>query len=414
MPKSLENALSQKAWSVSEVMFDLDAMLDDEGRPISERRADAMARVGVEMEMKPCPFNDLRHGHWMNVSALAQITRYLTPVLREMESFRNEMVTAPSWGDILTSIIDQLSGPAIYLLQQRMTDGPVPAQIAVGHKLAAGMFGVIRELHQRLAQGRAMPVTVESFLRLIDETAALMGASEACAGSPSMIRKATNSLINGNPDNPQRLLPQRIHIAGCLSIQVQLGIFWRLFDRGHLWDLMQTDIFSHLMPFNDFLKRKLETTRQEMDVAVPVHIDSHRLPESLDQKYRKQLIAALNNQAAPELLYEDINVATELLNTPGAAIEYRGEIAPLAQCIARYLHTYRLFRDTLCHLEQQLRGYLGYSAEPPVKLGLAVFPAPSTLQWYERIVGRRLGEEGHLTGTSTGVRVNSAPTAARL
>ena len=60
MSKSLEDALSEGAWSVSAVMFDLNDTLDDEGRPISERRADAEARVGVEMDMRECPFSGIR------------------------------------------------------------------------------------------------------------------------------------------------------------------------------------------------------------------------------------------------------------------------------------------------------------------------------------------------------------------
>ena len=75
MSKSLVEALSEGAWSVSAVVFDLNDIVDNEGRPVSERRADAAARAGVEMEMRQCPYAGIRHDKWMNVSALAQISR---------------------------------------------------------------------------------------------------------------------------------------------------------------------------------------------------------------------------------------------------------------------------------------------------------------------------------------------------
>ena len=48
MSKSLVNALGDGAWSVSEVIFDLNDMLDDEGRPISERRCPRAATTAAE------------------------------------------------------------------------------------------------------------------------------------------------------------------------------------------------------------------------------------------------------------------------------------------------------------------------------------------------------------------------------
>jgi hypothetical protein len=405
MSKSLDDALAQGAWSVSGVMFDLDAMHDDEGRPISERRADAMARVGVEMEMKRCPFDDIRKGHWMNVSALAQITRYLNPVLGELEAFRRQLGVDASWDDILASVIDQLSGPAIYLLQQRDAKGPVPAQTAVGHKLAAGMFGVMRGLHERLALGAELPVSVDSFLDLIEELGALMGASEACAGSPQMIRKATIALVEGNAENQLELDPLRIDMARCLALQVQLGIFWRLYDRVHFWSLLRGSVAEHLVPFNDFLTRKLDNTRNDLEVSEPPRPDSNMLPGALETQARQKLAEALNDSADETSLAEDIGVATELLNEPGSAIEYHGEVQPLALNVANYLNSYRLFKETLSQLELELRQHLGYPLDTPIKLGLAVFPRPQALPWYELILGRRLGEDGHLTGNSTGLRI---------
>lgn len=408
MSKSLDDALGQGAWSISAVMSDLNDMLDDEGRPISERRADAMARVGVEMEMKLCPFTDIRKDRWMNVSALEQITRYLNPVLEELEAFRRHTGNDDAtWDDILASVINQLAGPAIYLLQQRNAQGPVPARVAVGHKLAAGMFGVMRGLCERLALGaNNLPVSVDTFMNLILETEALVGATyEACAGSMPMIRKATTALIDGNPANQLELDPLRIEIARCLALQVQLGIFWHLYDRVHLWKLIQGKFREKLAPCNIFLERKLENAGNDLDNLEPPRPISAMLPDTLGTEVRQRLTDALNDAADSALLEEDLQTATELLNEPGSVISYTGTVEPFAECVTSYLHTYRLFEAELSKIELKLREYLGFPPETPIRLGSAVFPTPQALPWYELILGRRLGSDGRLTGNSTGVRV---------
>lgn len=403
MSKSLKDALSQNAWSVSAVMFDLNAMHDDEGRPVSERRADAMARVDVEMEMKLCPFSDIRKDKWMNVSALEQITRYLNPVLEEMEAFRRYTKNKnASWEEILDCVIDQLASPAIYLLQQQ-SQGPVPAKVAVGHKLAAGMFGVMRGLFEQRALGNNdLPVTVDSFMKLIDDTDALVGATyEACAGSIAMIRKATTALIDGNSDNQLQLDSARLNIARGLSLQVQLGIFWHLYDRVHFWQLVRGEFREHMVPCNTFLQNKVELAGNELDPQSPPRPDSAWLPASLDALQRQNIIDALNDNADRELLEQDLVTATELLNEPGSVIGYKGDIESFALSVASYLHTYRLFEAELSRIELELREQLNLAKETPIRLGAAVLPTPQALLWYEHILGRKLGADSRLTGNNT-------------
>ena len=229
MSKYLKDAIADQAWSVSAVMFDLDDILDDEGRPISERRADSITRVGVEMEMKLCPFGGIRDGKWMNVSALKQINHYYKDALAEMAAFwRHAENDNISWEEVLGCIVEMMAGPATYLLKQRDPDVRVPAKIAVCHKLAAGMFGVALNLHERLALGQSIPVSTDSFIDLVDEIGALVGASEACAGSPKMIRQAIAGLTEGGADEIITLDSERFDIARHLGLQVELGIFWSL------------------------------------------------------------------------------------------------------------------------------------------------------------------------------------------
>jgi len=406
MSKSLVDALGEGAWSVSAVVFDLNDMVDDEGRPISERRADAAVKVGVEMEMRQCPFAGIRQNQLMNVSALAQISHYFNPVLAEMAAFRRQVGgTNVTWDDILAGIVDQLSRPAIYLLQQRNERGPVPAQMAVGHKLAAGFFGVLRDLHEQLALGRKLPVTVDTFLELVDETGALVGASEVCAGSPQMIRRASTSLLEGDPENRVELGQSRIDIARCLALQVQLGIFWHLYDCVHLWSLVRGEFRNHMTPYNDFLTRKLESAEGELDVLAPPLPNCAMLPEALDAQLRHKLGEALCDATDPQMLEEDMHTATLLLNEPGSAIRYDGEIGSFALRVARYLNARRLIVDELSRVELELRGHLDFLSDTPIRLGLAVFPKPQALPWYELILGRHLGADGRLTGSCTGTRV---------
>ena len=407
MSKSLENALAAGAWSVSAVMFDLNAIHDDEGRPISERRADAAARVGVEMEMRKCPFPGIRHDRWMNVSALTQITHYYNDVLAEIAAFRRHTrADNATWDDILACIVDLLAGPAIYLLRQRSPRGPVPARVAVGHKLAAGMFGVLRGLHERLALGADIPVTVESFMELIDETDALVGATyEACAGSLAMIRKASTVLMEGSSELDYELDPLRVDIAACLAFQVRLGIFWRLYDRIHLWELMRGEFRAHLAPCNNFLERKIDTAANELDAVAPPRPNNDALPHALDAQIRHQLVEALNDSIDAGTREEDLRTATELLTEPGSPIRYNGDPALFALSVANYLYTYRLFEAELSKTERELRGHLDYPLDTPIRLGAGVFPPPQAMPWYELILGRRLGEDGRLTGKNTKTKV---------
>lgn len=399
MSKSLVNALGDGAWSVSEVVFDLNDMLDDEGRPISERRADAVVRAGVEMEMRECPFGGVRDGRLMNVSALAQITRYFNDALAEMSAFRREAGADATWDDMLVCVVDLLAQPAIHLLQQHSANGPVPARMAVCHKLAAGFFGVLRGLHERLAIGEPLPLTVDGLLQVVDEMGALVGASEACAGSPGMIRKACTALVEGTPASTLQIDPVRMDIARRLALQVQLGIFWHLYDQVHLWSLVRGEFSSYLKPRNNFLADKLASTRNDFAGDLPPPRPSvAALPENLDPELRRALADALSDTVDARTLDQDVRTVRALLEAGDTkAIRYEGEIEPLALRVAQYLNVHRLIVAELSRLEYVLREHLGFPAGNPIHLGAAVLPIPQALSWYELIVGSRAGGNSHLT-----------------
>lgn len=406
MPKSLMAALESGAWSVSAVMLDLNDMLDDEGRPVSERRADPALRAGVEMEMRQCPYAGPRHGKWMNASALAQLVRHYESVMDEMVAFRSRPGALTSWDDLLAGVLDQLARPALHLLQQRDARGPVPARVAVGHKLAAGYFGVLRKAHERLAQGAELPLTVPAFLDLLEQTSALLGSTEVCAGSPQMIRNTCNILIEGRGQTGPALEPARVEMALCLGLQVQLGIFWQLYDRSHLWELIHGETRQQLRPRTVFLARKLERASSEVPMAAAPGPDPRCLPAGLAPASRQRLGVALAGTSEPAL--EDQQTAAQLLLEPGSAIGYAGPVPTFALRVARYLQVRCLFEAELGVLEQRLRTLLGLASTAPIRLGGTVFPLSEALPWYELVVGRRIGESGHLDGSSAGMRTRTA------
>jgi len=406
MSKSLDAALNNDAWSVSAIIADLNDMLDDEGRPISERRADAAVRVDVEMEMRKCPFEGIRQDKWMNVSALAQISKYYNDALDDMAGFRRKTKeTDASWNDILACIVELLAGPAIYLLQNHSKNGPVPAKLAVGHKLAAGMFGVLLTVHERLALGGKLDVTVDSFMDLVDELDALVGATfEACAGSPAMIRKASVALMEGEADNQVEISPFRIKIAHALALQVQLGIYWQLYDRIHLWSLLHGEFRANLKPFNSFLENKLKQAESTVKSQKPPQPDGSTLPEEIEMQQRMTIADALNDNADMNMLEEDKQTAEALINEAGSPIQYNGDIETFALSVANYLNTYRLFKTELSKIELELRELLTFPGETAIKLGGVAFPYPQAMSWYELILGRKLGEDGRMTGKSTKIK----------
>ncbi len=406
MSKNLADALNGQAWSVSAILFDLTDLLDEEGRPISERRADAAVRSGVQMDMRECPYAGIRQGQWMNMSALVQVTTHYNAVMAEIAAFRRQSGgTARNWSDILAAVLDQLARPTLHLLQQRDTRSPVPGRVAVGHKLAAGYFGVMRTLHERLALGAELRVSTQALLDLVDETGALVGPAEVCAGSPQMIRNASTILVEGGDSKDVELAPSRLAMARCLALQVQLGIVWQFYDHGHLWELIHGATREQLVPGNLSMARKLERAVAEVASAAPPRPLAERLPAALDGALRARLGNALRDAADPQLLEEDRLAAERLLAEPGSAIRYAGAAAPFALRVAHYLAVRRLFVDTLSQLERELRTQLGYPLDTPVRLGTTVFPLPQALPWYELVLGRRVGDEGHLTGSSFGLRM---------
>lgn len=408
MSQALECALEGEAWSLSAIVFDLEDIFDDEGRPVAERRARALTRSGVPMDMRACPYHDLREGKLMNHSALTQVSRHYNAVMPELAAFRSQCAEPGNdWASIVAAVTAQLARPALHLLEHRPPDRRVPAADAVAHKLGAGFFGVLLSALERKAQGLEIQATPGTFLSITAETRALIGANEVCAGSPAMIRNAVETLFAGDPAAPA-LPERRLEVARGLALQVELGVFWRLYDRYHYRALLTGPDREQLRPFNHYLQGVIEQeSRAVAERTAPPPSPAH-LPPLPDTRLRSALAQALAQEGMTDALRQEREVLECLLAEPGAVVAYTGDQAAMAEKAARYALTYRLFRSAIAVQEQRIRHALGFPGDTPFAPGPLVFMPPKTLPWLERILGIRMGESGYFDGSRLGVRQMNA------
>ena len=395
MRSDLDNALDGKPWSFAGVVFGLEHIRDDEGRPISERRAPSVVKDGVPMELRSCPYSDERRGQPMNMSALTQVKQHLEAVLEEVAQFRAMSPEGnPTWAEVFAAVIDQLAGPARYLLETRARRGAVPAQCAVGHKLAAGYFDVLRKLLLREALGDRRPVSVKNLLTFVKEQRSLIGASEVCAGPPKLIVRVSDVLVNGMPTGAVALPLERVSIARLLSLHVQVGIAWELFDLESEKRFLIDEIGrAHIRPRNAFIERKLDERIDELSRgAGSIGVALPELPETLATDARKRLETVLQEPCENGSYARASEVIGQLLSYSDGAVELTlpSADAVVAASFARYLVTFREFVCVQCAIEQELRTRLGFTVEASIKLHPTVLPKPKGLDWYEVVVGHSL------------------------
>ena len=401
MPNELEAAYSGAPWALSGLLFGIDGYHDTDARPLGERRAPSAAKEGVPMELKACPYRDERHQMPMNVSALEQLTRHLDAAIDDIEKFHALAGPSdPSWGRMFEAIVDQLLRPAVFLLRTRGADGPVPAVCAVGYKLAAGFFDVLRRLLRAEALGEAPAIDVESFYDFVRRERALIGSSEVCAGPANLIKRVSGALLIPKnevaADDPEG----RAAIAALVGRQIRVGIAWELFDRACERGFFITDnACERLVARNDFMRRALDGRAEEVQHAAPVSVD-----------HARAAFTAIGDEAAPILpaldKWRDGATIPEVSSAELARlIEFgdgalRAEDPDFTACfcrdVANYLAVYRATVILQRDLEKRLRYYLGYAPQAEVKLNGLLLPKPKSLRWYEALLGHQLrcgGEE---------------------
>ena len=374
-------------------MRDLELVVDDEGRPLGERRAPSVVKEGVPIVLKACPYADERRGIAMNVSALGQITRHLDAVLAELAGFhRRALPSTLRWRDVLTAVVDQLAGPALHLLRARDPGAPLPALRAVGHKLAEGYYGVVRSLVELDAAGSGRPVTPASLLSLVRERQALVGASEACAGPPAMIERVTTVLVCGRESGVAEIPRWRADSAYALSGQLCTGIAWERYDLEALRSLLVDDVGrEQMVAHNHFmagvLDEHLSHVRQRPRACVD-GFDYRGLVPAQEGGLRDSLcgeVAGGVEDAITETLLSTYELEEGAVKVEGVACRQM-----LATTMARYLVCYRHLVATLARQEQRLRRQLGFSTDVPIEFGAMALPRCRALEVLEAILGHRL------------------------
>lgn len=374
--------------SLGELLFSMDDVHDEEGRPLGERRASSRAKEGCPMELVPCPYPDERHGISMHQSALEQIRGYLKPVLRDIASFHGTLPPeVGGWRRMVLAILDQLSGPAVHVL--RGGARPVPARLAVGYKLAAGFFDVSKHLLRRELIGEARPPTASRFLELVKDERALIGASEVCAGPPKLIRRATEVLLAGDVEEGGAADPRRREVAERLAHQLVLATTWKIFDAAAEAELLRC-CAGEVEPANPFIADKLAARMRELDAADPPsgRVCSESPIAWVPPPHRDPLLEAIEgyHRAPPAA---GLDALAEL--TPHRVSALRPSGAEVSRAVEerflRYLAVRRALVRAQLRLEWELRDVLDRPERASVALGKLVLPVCRTSPWFRACLG---------------------------
>lgn len=402
---ALEAALCGAPWALSGVIAGIDHIRDDNGRPLGERRAPADSRRDVSTELFPCPYHDERHGKLMNRPALEPTMRQFAAVGEQVAAFHAALPPeAPSWPRMLWAVLDQFSAPARYLLLRRQADGPVPAALSAGHKLAAGYFGALLSLLREQAWGGALPqASAEAFSTFVGQRGALIGASEVCAGPPHNIRVLTRFFVHGGEARSStKIEPMRLALARGLADQVRLGVAWAAFDELIERALLLENGAARPLPCRTaYLADRLATRADEL-LAKPTPTPD-QLPALVPTlPSAEHLGAALANPGLELATSAQLELISRVLELGDAAITLPAEQRPhFARLLANLLARYRLLVQTQWQLEQGLRGALGYAAEAGFVLTPILCPRPRALEWLDVFTGHHLeceaGERAALT-----------------
>ncbi len=402
MSTDLSSAIAGEPWSLASVVYGVDLLVDDEGRPVSERRAPSAVKQGAPIVLKACPYRDGRRGRPMNVSALEQLVRHLPAVCEQWASFRAIRGTASmDWSWALATVVDQLAAPALYALAQRADRCVVPARAAAGHKLAAGFLGVVRGLMAQEMSGIGTPVTVETLLDWTHRSNALIGTSEVCAGPPVLIQRAATSLLEYDPLVRPCQDAARREIASALTSQVRLGVVWEMFDLGMERAVLEFGV-ERLRPRNAFVDRSITARSGELSRGPEGVIPNLQPVIPADLANTEAIAAAIANKPSPGEALQQVSLLLKLLQTEeGGALPASNIRLALARHFWHYLTVYRQFLVQLWAHERRFRFRLAYPEQVAMKLHPLILPRPRALHWFEVIWGHRvkvgLQPDFHLT-----------------
>ena len=390
MLSQIRDTTRNTPWSLAELLYALDDVHDEEGRPLGERRASSEAKKGVEMVLRECPYRDARQGSPMNVSALKQVLRPFDEVMNELRAFQRSLPgPMKSQHRLLCAVVDLLAAPAMFLLGTWPENHPLPIHLSVGYKLAAGFFSLARDFPPTNDSAHKLETAILDFIK---ERRLLFGASEVCAGPPNMIQQTTQALLERPSDGEHRVSSNRIQRAIALAAQLRLGTMWRTLDRTMEHRLLVLTHEDALHLRTSFLSREVGHRRTELAqentpsfhealgfiplglapnlcVSMKAHIeDRNRIS---DLPWTKALLEANRTQEAAIVV--DASESESIF----------GDIAWFLRC--RFV----LYR-TLHALERDIRKTLEFSTSTGFDPSRLIFPPGKALRWIEAILGAQV------------------------
>ncbi len=384
------------ASTLSALLFALGDALDDEGRPLGERRASSAAKARVPMEVVACPYAGERLGRPMNASALERMTAHCKEVLREIAAFHHLLPAGPpGWDAMLLAVLDQLAGAAVYRLRQG-PDARLPAARAAGYKLSAGYFAALHRLLEDRAHGVERPETAGAFLDFVQRERLLLGSSEVCAGPPQLLRKVTEVFLHGAPDEAAWAAPERLGVAAVLSSQIQLGLAWKLFDAAAEERLLLGPAGRSFAPRTRLLAQSLSERRRDIERTRPAPSWSAALqavPAALPPRARAELLASIRACGEPSRGEHAWSPQLAVLATaPEGAF---GHLEParsalLVRQFCDWLEVHRQIFRIQWQLELELRRRLEIRLDAPLAMSPLMMPLPHALRWFEAALGHWL------------------------
>lgn len=393
MAAALSSIFTGAAWSASGLLFGVDGLFDDDGRPLGERRAPSAAKARSPMVLEPAPYDDARKGLAMNVSALEQVQRHLKSVLDDIGGFHALRPPGPrSWESMLLAVVDQLSAPIVHVIRQGSAEARVPASKAVGYKLAAGYFGALRKLLAAAAHGDTREATPETFLEFVSTQRLLIGGNEVCAGPPRLIDWTTRVFMDGVAGAPPCGEPVRLTVATLLTQQVQLGLAWELFDAAAEARLLG-EYGQRMRARSTFLATALADRLEALAAAQPRpswEAARRALPASLTGAERASLLEAMAAHAAGGRASASAQLEELALRGEGALDLDEGVGAALARHFATWLEVYPRFCAQQAELETALRRVLGRDTGAPIEMSALMMCPSRALRWFEAAVGHAL------------------------
>jgi hypothetical protein len=186
---------------------------DAEGRPLREEASPLDVRAGVVMETRACTYPGSRRANPlpMNVSALKQLKAHWPAVTIALAHMRERYVRPDEAIDLVwlwrfSTFVESVPLFAFFRADGRVLDGALPVPLAGAFKVVLGVTAALWELGAArvfLTPSDDLLLDEERFYNFIEESGALVGKHQACAGPEAMIREMLSVLLNAVPTSDE-------------------------------------------------------------------------------------------------------------------------------------------------------------------------------------------------------------------